>query len=321
MNMSFRDPLNYEAMIRQKISSAHRDFVISLEGSGRAPSTIESYSRKIRLFMCLVGDIYLHEISDNTLSLALIRFKEGFPQTVPRAGTSMNQIRSALKTFFSWAVSSGRISRNPAINLRLAKAVHRPITAITGKELTQLFETINKNDSFLARRDAALFSFYAFIGVRRSEALSLRIDDLDFQKNRIWLSKSKTSGGEFKSMPDKLKTILVNYLMQRPNRDAFLRSPYLFPGRDIFRPLSPREAHLRFEYWKKASNLRQKLTLHSFRSGFATRLYDATKDPVLVSSAMGHKNLTSIHRYISMKEDSIRSAMEKAFCDIAPNMW
>jgi len=28
---------------------------------------------------------------------------------------------------------------------------------------------------------------------------------------------------------------------------------------------------------------------------------------------MGHKNLSSINRYISLKEDSIRTAMEKAF--------
>jgi integrase len=107
--------------------------------------------------------------------------------------------------------------------------------------------------------------------------------------------------------------ILAEYLIQRAARKERFRSPFLFPGRSFSRPLNPRVAHLRFEYWKKVVGLRPKLTLHSFRSSFATRLYRATKDAVLVSNAMGHKNLSSIKRYISLKEDSIRAAMDKAF--------
>jgi integrase len=81
----------------------------------------------------------------------------------------------------------------------------------------------------------------------------------------------------------------------------------------LFDAIRREESFLRFEHWKKAAGLRPKFTLHSFRAGFAPRLYRATKDAVLVSNAMGHKSLSSINRYISLKENSIRSAMEKAF--------
>ncbi|MCX6565072.1 MAG: tyrosine-type recombinase/integrase [Candidatus Aminicenantes bacterium] len=300
-------------MKKQKISSASRDFLHSLKGSGRAISTLESYAGKLALLEELIGNLNIRQVSDRILAQAIIRLEKGYPQTIPRSGPSMNQIRSVIKTFFSWALSTGRISRNPAIDLRLAKTENRPIPAISEEELARLFNTIKKDISFVARRDEALFAFYAFSGVRRNEALSLRIDDLDFPKNRVWFCKTKTTGGEYKSFPNKLRKILKQYLIQSATRKASLHSPFLFPGRDPSRSLSSREAQMRFDYWKKAAGLRQNLTLHSFRSGFATRLYRATKDPVLVSNAMGHKNLSSIHRYISMKEDSIRSAMEKAF--------
>lgn len=225
----------------------------------------------------------------------------------------MNQIRSVVRTFFSWAVETGRVSRNPAADLRLAKVVNLPTPPISENELSLLFDAIRREDSFLARRDEALFAFYAFSGVRRNEALALRIDDLDLSENRVSLSETKTTGGEYRAIPRKLKLILAEYLIQRAARKEHSRSPFLFPGRNFSRPLSAREVHLRFEHWKKSASLRPKLTLHSFRAGFATRLYCATRDPVLVSKAMGHKSLSSINRYISLKEDSIRSAIEKAF--------
>jgi integrase/recombinase XerD len=284
-----------------------------LKGSGRADSTLESYSKKFELLEEIIGDLILQKVTGNILTRALIRLEEGFQYEVPRSGASMNQIRSVVRTFFSWAVATGRISRNPAADLRLAKTINLPTPPISEDELSILFKAIRQDNSFLARRDEALFAFYAFSGVRRNEALSLRIGDLDLRKKRVWFSETKTSGGEYRAIPNVLKLILEEYLIQCAARKERARSLFLFTGRNFSSHLSARAAHLRFEYWKKASGLRRKLTLHSFRSGFATRLYRATKDAVLVSNAMGHKNLSSIYRYISLKEDSIRTAMEKAF--------
>ena len=297
----------------RKLSAASRDFIRSLKGSGRAGSTLESYSKKLELLEELIGDLLIHKVTGSTLTQALIRLEKGYPCEMPRSGASMNQIRSVIRTFFSWAVETGRVRRNPAADLRLAKVVNRPTPPISENELSLLFDAIQREDSFFARRDEALFAFYAFSGVRRNEALSLRIDDLDLNKNRVWLSETKTTGGEYRVIPSKLKLILAEYLIQRAARKERSRSLFLFPGRNFSRPLSAREVHLRFEHWKKAAGLRPKLTLHSFRAGFATRLYRATKDAILVSNAMGHKSLSSINRYISLKEDSIRIAMEKAF--------
>ncbi|MGA2094002.1 MAG: site-specific integrase [Candidatus Aminicenantales bacterium] len=308
-----KDHAHESGMNHRKLAAASRDFIRSLKGSGRAGSTLESYSKKLELLEELIGDLLLHKVTGNTLTQALIQLEEGYPREMPRSGVSMNQIRSVVRTFFSWAVETGRVPRNPAADLRLAKVVNLPTPPISENELSLLFDAIRREYSFLARRDEALFAFYAFSGVRRNEALALRIDDLDLSEKRVWYSKTKTTGGEYRAIPSKLKLILAEYLIQRAARKEHSRSPFLFPGRNFSRPLSAREVHLRFERWKKAAGLRPKLTLHSFRAGFATRLYRATKDAVLVSNAMGHKSLSSINRYISLKEDSIRAAMEKAF--------
>jgi integrase len=252
-------------------------------------------------------------VTSSAIIQALIRLEQGYPGEAARSGASMNQIRSVIRTFFSWAVETGRISRNPAVDLRLAKAISPRTAPISEGEISILFDTMRQEDSFTARRDEALFALYAFSGVRRNEALSLRIGDLDLRENRVWFFKTKTTGGEIRAIPNKLNLILADYLILRTARKELFRSPFLFPGRGLSRPLSARGAHMRFEHWKRVAGLRPKLTLHSFRSGFATRLYRATKDAILVSNALGHKNLSSIKRYISLKEDSIRSAMEKAF--------
>ena len=296
-----------------KISAALNDFVSGLRGSGRSVSTIDIYCRTLRLLTALTGDMELHRFSETILSQALIRLENGYPHQARRSKATMNQIRSSIKTFFLWAFSSGIIPINPAFHLRLAKSECRPIRAISEKEIGLLLNAIHKNPSFIARRDEALLAAYAFSGLRRCEVLSLKIADLDFSRNRIWVSKTKTGTGEFKAIPIKLKSILDDYLRRRLSREAIFSSPFIFPGRNIHRPLSCREAGFRFEHWKKETGIRDELTLHSFRSGFATRVYEVTKDPVLVSKAMGHKNLASVRHYISINEDGIHSALEKAF--------
>jgi site-specific recombinase XerD len=292
---------------------ASHEFINSLRGSGRAPSTLKSYEKNLRLIGHIIKNADLHNVTGGTLTRAMVYLAEGQRGNIRRSASSMNQIRSVARSFFSWAVETGKIRKNPAADIRLAKAVNARTMPITEQELDALFDAIRLDVSFTARRDEALFALYAFSGARRSEVLSLRVNDLELHENRIWFSALKTNGGEYRAIPNILKHVLAAYLMQRAAHLKSLHSDFVFPGRSCSGSLSARMAHLRFNYWKRAARLRPALTLNSFRSGFASRLYHVTSDAILVSHAMGHKHLSSVMRYILLGEGSIRSALEKAF--------
>jgi integrase len=298
-----------------RVSQAVRCFLRSTEASGRAELTISSYAHKLALLNEITGDVRIIEMTADFLMKAVVKLKRGYPLGKPRSVTSMNQARSIIKSFFTWATSTGLIQQNPSVNLRLARNEQLPPKPILKDDLARLFRIIHEDKSPRARRDEALFALYAYSGVRRKEGLSVRVGDLDLGQDRIWLRGTKTGYGNLRSMPISLRTILDEYIRKSPAPRFRSRNSFLFPGRICGRSLSPRAANMRFNHWKRKANLSPELTIHSFRSGFASHLYGVTRDAILVSHALGHKSLASVNRYISIHELGTRDAIRKAFDD------
>jgi site-specific recombinase XerC len=77
--------------------------------------------------------------------------------------------------------------------------------------------------------------------------------------------------------------------------------------------LSARQAQNRFDKWKTPAGIRKDLTIHSFRAGFANRLFRTTGNIHLVARAMGHSDIRSTELYIEKDISVIREAVEDAF--------
>jgi site-specific recombinase XerD len=290
-----------------------QDFVIHLKAAGRSASTIYCYLHDLELLKRTIGNMRLSHITDRHLENAIIRLRGSSMSSAVRSATTLNRIKSAYRSFFKWAFESGRAPRNAAARLYLAKAKSMPTIPIAIKEVICLLDTIRKSDDPLARRDEALFAVYAFTGIRRSEALALRMKDYDRISSTLLLRQTKGGSNRVQPVPLQLAKILDKYIT-RIECD-FKSGDYspLFFGRHPEEPLSARQAQVRFEKWKKLSGIRKHLTIHSFRAGFATLLYEATGDILLVSRAMGHANIQITRRYIQDNVYGVREAIEKIF--------
>jgi len=159
-------------------------------------------------------------------------------------------------------------------------------------------------------RDEALFAVYAYTGIRRTEALGLRVEDFDPKAAALRLRITKGGGSRVLYVPKRLSRILEKYM--KLHAPALASLP-LFPGRITDCPLTPRQAQQRFDLWKKRSGVNASLTIHPFRAGYATLLHKATKDLLLVARAMGHKDLSTTERYVRLDESVVREAVEKMF--------
>ena len=210
-------------------------------------------------------------------------------------------------------MNQGARSHNAAAHLYLARTKSRPATPITIKEIVCLLDAIRKSDDPPAKRDEALFAVYAFTGIRRSEALSLKIKDYDRVSSTLFLRQIKGGGNRMQPVPLQLAKILDKYISRIAcNFKCRDHSP-LFFGRQPDHPLSARQAQVRFKKWKKLSGIRNDLTIHSLRAGFATSLYEAAGDILLISRAMGHIDIQTTRRYIQDNVSGIKEAVEKTF--------
>ncbi|MGD0496827.1 MAG: tyrosine-type recombinase/integrase [Bryobacteraceae bacterium] len=300
---------------RSGFRQAAGDYLVHLKAAGKSPATIESYAASLAsLGESLGARAALAALSTGELDAAVAGMSVAAGDGAPaRSEATLNRHRSAYRTFFRWAYETGRISRNPAALLRLARVESPRTPAITPPETHSLLSAIRRSGDRLRLRDEALFATYALTGLRRTEAL--RLNASDYNADGGILRVRDTKGGRARNVPVPriLAESLEKFLGGPPRRPAGSK---LFPGRVPGRGLTARQAHARFERWKGVAGIRTELTIHSFRAGFATALHRTTRDAILVSRALGHRDLRPTLRYVETDQEELPRAIERAFAGL-----
>ena len=299
--------------VTPRFSTAARDFLRHLKACGRAPATLSAYAPKLALVTDLLGDPALARLTDRALDEALLRLTKGYPGRSPRTAATMNQYRSLLIMFFTWCQRTGRCERNWGAEVKLARAGHRATVAFTKAETKKFLRTIADSGETLAERDWVLFSLYARAGLRRNEVIGLRVNDFDPVRRRVRVVQTKTSVEHLRPLPADVSAALEKYVENAERVDAWRKTSFLFPGQRPARAMTSRQVEKRFHYWRESAELRDELTIHSFRAGFATRIFKATRDTKLVARALGHRRFASTAPYLAISEEAVADAVDKVF--------
>lgn len=166
-----------------------------------------------------------------------------------------------------------------------------------------------------------VFALAWFTGMRAGEILALTVDDLDFDRGEVRISKSaddstceirkpKTRFSEANlPMPSELEAILRNYLQHwKPNEHR-----RLFANRSGSRPRS-RENVVRCGLKPVLHSLgmsTRNVGLHAFRHGLATELADASVPLTVLQRQLRHADpRTTLKVYAHAIPESQRKAME-----------
>jgi len=134
------------------------------------------------------GDTPLNQVSTTDLKVVANSVKaRAKGKRADNAGRSAEEhFISAAKCFFGAAVEDGVISHSPAASLkkpRRGKGRRRPLTEA---ELRQVVEAapVSSDDPQL---DQLIVRFHLETGARRAGALYLKVQDLDFERQTVWL--------------------------------------------------------------------------------------------------------------------------------------
>lgn len=210
-----------------------------------------------------------------------------------KAPTTLNRTRAVIRAFFAWCERTGRVDRNPAFLVK-ASPCRPPVRYLTRREIRHFLAGIRRSTHRLARRDHALFSTIAYTGLRLSEAARALWGDLDLRRHRLLVGSTKGGGPEIRHIPRRLFRILVALRRDVGDQISLEESPlFRSSGGEA---LSPRGVQYRFAFWLSRSGLRRRISVHSLRHTFATLLYHATRDLLLVSRALGHRDIRTTQR-------------------------
>jgi site-specific recombinase XerD len=144
-------------------------------------------------------------------------------------------------------------------------------------------------------------------GMRVSEALNLRIPDIDSPRMQLRIRMGK--GKKDRSVPlaeTSLQALRCYWKACRPR-------PWLFPGKDPDRPLTAGSVQKACRWARLKAGIAKPVTTHTMRHCFATHLLEAGTDLKTIQYLLGHRSLntTSIYLHVAAHSPQLtRSAQD-----------
>jgi site-specific recombinase XerD len=192
------------------------------------------------------------------------------------------------------------------LRVRGVRQERPPVETLDGRELGRLMAAL-EGDDWVSRRNRAMVALMARAGLRVSEVLALKPEDVELNARSGWVLVRKGKGMKERRVPlsAEARRELREYLEVRPQRPGplfFSRTYQSLTGRDVQRVVA--EAARR-------AGLEKRVTPHTLRHTFATRFLQAGGDLATLQTVLGHSNLSTTARYLHPDAGRVQEMVEE----------
>ncbi|MBI1788119.1 MAG: site-specific integrase [Acidobacteria bacterium] len=160
---------------------------------------------------------------------------------------------------------------------------------LSAAEVSQFFEAIG-----ILKHRAALMTCYG-AGLRISEAVSLKMADIDSQRMVLRVEQGKGAKDRYTGLSTRLLTVLREYWRQQRPPD-----PWLFPAIKTHKHISPATLQQVCREAAHLAGLDKRITAHTLRHSFATHLLENGEDIRVIQVLLGHRRIDTTARYTSV---------------------
>lgn len=280
---------------------------------GYSAETVKSRRSMLRHFIvwCAERGIEaLQEITKPVLEryqrhLFYYRKQDGEPLTI---GSQLNRLLP-LKTWFKWLAKENYLLWNPASELELPKPSQRLPRSILSIEEVEAMLAQAEPDTPEGLRDRALLEVLYSSGLRRMEAASLAIYDVDVYRRVLFIREGKGAKDRVVPIGARALAWLERYLVESRPRLMTTDHQTLFVndyGDPIIRGLVAAKVkrYMAFAGIKKAG------ATHLLRHAMATHMLEAGADMRALQVLLGHTNITTTQIYTHVSVEYLRAVHE-----------
>ena len=227
-----------------------------------------------------------------------------------RSPKSVARAVACFRGFYLFLVLSGRRADNPAADVRAPRAWQTLPKSLSTDEIDRL---LGAPDTSQPRglRDRALIELFYATGLRVSEMVGLRQQDLNLESGYLTCT-GKGRKQRLVPIGDEASAWLKRYL--REGRPALLKrraSPKLFVNARGGSSLT------RVGFWKilkehgRQAGLPRTLSPHVLRHSFATHLLERGADLRAIQMMLGHSDLSTTQIYTHILEARLRAVYDR----------
>jgi integrase/recombinase XerC len=257
-----------------------------------SPHTVKAYEMDLRSFR----EFVLNEFDqDDLIHINYPQIRNWIVSLVNSGITnrSVNRKVASLKAYYKYLVRTNQLVATPLAShkaLKTKKSVQIPFSE---EEITDVISGIEPN-SFKTSRDLTIVTMFYATGVRRSELVGIKLQDLDLDNGLIKVLGKRNKERYMPLLPELSRQLNIylgfrEALVSENKAELFLTEK----GDKIYETLVYRIIN---NYFSEASN-KVKKSPHILRHSFATHLLNHGANLNSVKELLGHSSLASTQVY------------------------
>ena len=274
---------------------------------GLSENTLESYGRDLKKFLLFIksrGITSAREIKYGDILDFMTRSREEGLNA-----TTIVRSMVSVKQFFKYLLSEKVLSEDPTAHIKTPK-MKKAIPGVISLDDVESILGAPDESTPEGLRDAAMLEILYATGIRVSELIGLKLNDVNFELGFV-VVYGKGSKERVVPIGDKAREKLLTYL--RDSRPALLKGR---EAKALF--VTRRGAGMtRQGFWKiiKAQALKagvtKKISPHTLRHSFATHLLERGADLRTIQVMLGHSDISTTQIYTHVESERLKEIHKK----------
>lgn len=290
----------------------HARWLASLRHERRAsPHTLRAYGDDVAAFLGFQAGHTGGVVTDKVLAKLTPADIRAFISSRRSEGLGAGGVQRALaavRSFYKFLAREG-ILENAAPRAIRSPRVRRPLPRpLSATDAARAIEQAGEHDvDWLGARDAALLTLLYGVGLRISEALSLKRGDVPLGATLTVVGK----GRKERAIPvlPLVAEALAGYAAKIPFTGP-PSSPLFLSRRGL--PMGAREAQGLMQRLRGSLGLNDRATPHALRHSFATHILQGGGDLRSVQELLGHASLSTTQIYTAIETSELLKTYESA---------
>ncbi|MGB1283655.1 MAG: tyrosine-type recombinase/integrase [Polaribacter sp.] len=271
-----------------------------------SPSTEKRYREKISYYAQASKITHISEVNSKNVQMFFVQGRAHKNWKT----TTFRTYYMTLVVFFRWCIKQGHLQENPLEDFELPKLEKALPKKLKKQEALLLLEYAYNypyTHKYLKYRNHAIFATFLFAGLRKSELLNLKLNDIDLENLTLFVRQGKGNKDRIIPISYTLAQSLHRYLVER--KKSHKTCPEFFTSSNRNGGFTDSGLKRLTDKLKKASKL--DFTIHKLRHTFATLMLEGGCDIFSLSKMMGHSDIKTTTIYLSATAEHLRSQVTK----------
>ena len=274
---------------------------------GLSQNSIYSYSYDLKKFNEFLESSNKSILNANTDDIK--RFLS-FQKTKKHNSTrTLARSLAAIRQFYNFISSGTPQLENPTVKIETPQISRSLPDFLSLDEVELLFRSIDESDLY-ELRDKTIFELLYSCGMRISEAIVLRYEDISFEEKLIKVT-GKGNKERLIPMGAQALRLLEKYLQKsRPYILGSRESEYLFISKKGSM-LNRKSVWRLLKGYVDRTEIKKNITPHTLRHSFATHLIERGADLRSVQELLGHMDISTTQIYTHLARQKLQNLHTK----------